>query len=360
MVSAGLLAKMGFSVNLLEKGTYPRHKVCGEFVSFESEFALDKMGVVLRDLSPIKIEQFTLSTTTGSKARLNLPQPGIGLSRYKLENVLYEQLLKLGVTVNCKTKVTEVSQLDGDAGHIVHAQHGNTITSKLVIGAFGKRSGLQVISLNRSGYFAAKNHYRFPFNPNEVQLHMFPGGYGGMSMVESNLVNFCYLGKTVDLKKSGSIEAYQKMVVGKNPYLKELLDKGEPMLKKTLTISQIDFGHRNRVSNGVFHAGDAGGVIHPLSGNGMSMAINSALLLSEVSERFLSGRITRKQMENQYSKSWEKSFGLRMISSRFYQSLFEHSWGRKIAVGALKNKTLGRKLIRLTHGKPQEYVSNAV
>ena len=79
LVSAGILASNGYSVSLIEKGSYPRNKVCGEFMCLESEPAIRQMGVSLFDLSPIKIDHFTLSTVHGKTAKLNLPQPGIGI-----------------------------------------------------------------------------------------------------------------------------------------------------------------------------------------------------------------------------------------------------------------------------------------
>lgn len=357
LVSAGILASNGYSVSLIEKGSYPRNKVCGEFMCLESEPAIRQMGVSLFDLSPIKIDHFTLSTVHGKTAKLNLPQPGIGISRYKLEEVLYKRLLELGVDVLCKTMVEKVERDTAQDKHLLLDQNGKNYWAKVVVGAYGKRSILQLPNLNRSGYFGAKNYYRFPLTTNEVQLHIFPSGYAGMSNVENGLVNFCYLGKTSDLKKCGGIEAYQKQIVSQNPFLKRLLNEGEPMLDKTLTISQIDFGHRKRVTDGMLHVGDAGGVIHPLSGNGMSMALKSAQILSQHVQRFLAGEITRTQLESAYSKSWEKAFRIRMISSKFYQALFENSWGSNLAVVALRNKTLGKRLIKLTQGKPKNYIT---
>ena len=353
LVSAGILATKGYSVSLLEKGSYPRNKVCGEFMSIESEPAIQQMGVSLSDLSPIKIDRFTLSNYKGKTAKLNLPQPGIGISRYKLEEVLYKRLLELGVIVHCKTKVEKVERDTSGGIHTITDQNGKKYQANLLVGAYGKRSSLQLTSLNRSGYFAAKNYYRFPHTANEVQLHIFPGGYAGMSNVETGLVNFCYLGKSEELKKCGGIENYQQQVLGQNPLLKKLLAEGEPVLDKTLTISQIDFGHRQRVTNGMLHVGDAVGVIHPLSGNGMSVALKSAQILSQQVTQFLDKDITRNQLEKGYAKSWEKAFRMRMISSKFYQSLFETTLGSNLAVGALRNKTLGKRLIKLTHGKPE-------
>lgn len=357
LVSAGILATNGYTVALFEKGSYPRNKVCGEFMSIESEPAILQMGVSLSDLSPIKIDSFTLSNVNGKTAKLNLPQPGIGISRYKLEEVLYKRLLELGVEVHCKSKIEKVERIVSSNLHVITNQNGEQFQSKVLIAAYGKRSSLQLNKLNRSEYFAAKNYYRFTHQAHEVQLHIFPGGYAGMSNVETGLVNFCYLGKTSDLKISGGLESYQKQVLSKNPYLKKLLEEGEPVLDKTLTISQIDFGHRQRVSEGMLHVGDAGGVIHPLSGNGMSMALKSAQIVSLYVGKYLNQEINRSQMEKGYSKTWENTFRMRMLSSKFYQSLFETTWGSNLAIGALRNKLLGKRLIKFTHGKPENYNS---
>ncbi|MCP5570310.1 hypothetical protein NL300_28085, partial [Klebsiella pneumoniae] len=80
---------------------------------------------------------------------------------------------------------------------VVETASGNILQADLVIGAFGKRSNLDV-SLSRkfikkkSPWLAVKAHYTCDVPENEVSLHNFKGGYCGISKVENNAVNVCY------------------------------------------------------------------------------------------------------------------------------------------------------------------------
>lgn len=71
--------------------------------------------------------------------------------------------------------------------------------------------------------------------------------------------------------------------------------------------------------------GDTAGLIHPLCGNGMAMAIHSAKLASEETLDFLNGKITRGEMEKNYSANWNKNFKQRLWYGRILGSILEHS-----------------------------------
>src|SRR5687768_13501038 len=89
--TATLLAQAGLRVILLDKGAWPRQKVCGEFLSPEGADILKRLGAwqSIEAHSPPKVQSFVL-TAGRHQARRNLPVPGWGVSRWVLDRTLWE------------------------------------------------------------------------------------------------------------------------------------------------------------------------------------------------------------------------------------------------------------------------------
>src|SRR5215831_18926397 len=84
-LTAGIhLSKMGLAVTIFEKNEFPKHKVCGEYVSNEVLPYLDWLGVNVADLMPTNISKFQFSTINGQLSEIDLPLGGFGISRYAL------------------------------------------------------------------------------------------------------------------------------------------------------------------------------------------------------------------------------------------------------------------------------------
>ena len=79
------------------------------------------------------------------------------------------------------------------------------------------------------------------FPDNLVALHNFKGGYCGVSKVETNAINVCYIVNFSSFKKYKNIEDFQKQVVLKNDHLRKIATQASPIFEKPLTISQISF-----------------------------------------------------------------------------------------------------------------------
>ena len=99
--------------------------------------------------------------------------------------------------------------------------------------------------------------------------------------------------------------------------------------------------------------GDAAGMITPLCGNGMAMAIHSAQILSILIEAFLSKKISRGELEMTYSKKWSENFAVRHWAGRKIQGLFGSSFSSELAVGLGRTfRPVAKYLMSLTHGEP--------
>jgi flavin-dependent dehydrogenase len=107
------------------------------------------------------------------------------------------------------------------------------------------------------------------------------------------------------------------------------------------------------VENHLLMLGDAAGMITPLCGNGMSMALHSSKLAFEEIDQFLQGRINRYEMETQYTQQWEKQFNRRLQTGRVLQQFFGNGMLSNFLIASLKPfPGIVSFLIRQTHGRP--------
>jgi len=134
----------------------------------------------------------------------------------------------------------------------------------------------------KSHWLAVKAHYLGEFSNDLVGLHNFEGGYCGVSKVENDVINICYLVSYESFKKYKSIEDFQNQIVVKNPHLKLIFDDSKMLFEAPLTISQISFDKKAAVENHILMIGDTAGLIHPLCCNGMAMAIHNAQIATEL------------------------------------------------------------------------------
>ena len=348
------LARAGVPVTIIEKSRFPKHKVCGEYISNEVLPYLKWLDADVSVLNPVTINRFEFSTISGKSVGAHLPLGGFGISRYALDNFLYEKALENGCIIKHDT-VTDVS-FDGDTFSV--RSSGAVLKASIVLGAYGKRSNLdQMMSRTffskKSPWLAVKGHYKGHFPGNLVALHNFPGGYCGISCVEDNLINICYLADYETFRQHKNIEEYQAAVLCVNPHLKKIFSSITPVFEQPLAISQVSFESKATVENHILMIGDTAGLIHPLCGNGMAMAINSAAICSELVLDYLAGRMSRAQMEERYRKSWKSRFSRRMQAGRILAGALRKPRVTKALMHAVTLfPALLTAMIKQTQGKP--------
>ncbi|UFH57440.1 FAD-dependent monooxygenase [Spirosoma sp. KNUC1025] len=350
------LAQHDIRVILIEKYTYPQHKVCGEYVSNEVLPYLQQLGVDVDPLRPSRLHRFLFSTVSGKTVESELPLGGFGLSRHTFDHFLYQKATLAGVRV-FQDQVIDV-QFQND-GFNATTSDGQTYRSRVVIGAYGKRSVLdrqlhREFITKESPWIGVKAHYQADFPDELVSLHNFEGGYCGLCQVESNVVNACYLVNYNSFKKHKNIMAFQQHVLCRNPFLNDFFSKAVPLFEKPLTISQISFARKEPVEQHVLMCGDTAGVIHPLCGNGMAMAIHSAKLASELLIQFFRGNIaSRPDLEKQYTAAWNHEFKKRLTTGRIIQAMLQNTALSAALFGSLQAIPSALPLIiKQTHGNP--------
>ena len=358
------LKKKGHSVVLFEKEKYPFHKVCGEYISFESWNFLQHLGLPLKEMNLPVIDTLFLTAPNGKFFTTQLPLGGFGISRYKLDNELAAIAKNEGVIVLEETKAEQVicnEQFEIHFSSRITAQ--KNIKAKVCCAAYGKRTNLD-IKWERSfldhqdkklnNYVGIKYHIETDWKPNVIGLHNFRNGYCGISKIEEEKYCLCYMTKADNLKHcDNDIEQLQQTVLMKNPHLQKIFLKSKVVQEFPITISQLNFHKKSQVENGILMLGDAAGMITPLCGNGMSIALHSGKIASQLADEFLLHKISKKEMEEQYKKQWRQNFFYRLQSGRVLQKFFGSTWLSNSFVQLFKTfPFLTNPVVRMTHGKP--------
>lgn len=351
------LADRGVSVVVFEKGKYPFHKVCGEYISMESWPFLENLGLPLAELSLPKIDRLGISSDRGFILNHSLGMGGFGISRYSLDNYLFKIALCRGVRVIQECRVTDVQGSPAD-GFQIRTSTGD-FTSKVVCGSYGKYTP-QFVHLqesntshvNNQNYIGVKYHIQTDFPVNRIELHNFSDGYCGVSKVDGDRHCLCYLTTARNLTENGKdVKQMEEAVLFQNPFLKSYFQNSNFINPQPLIISNVQFNKKQTDSNGIFLLGDAAGSITPLCGNGMSMGMRASKLLAEQLRLLFSGKQTYGQASQNYRREWNAAFATRIRAGYHLQKLFGKSRMTDFALRALdKSPWLTSKLVALTHG----------
>ena len=262
--SAAIAALQSSSkVRLIEKSRFPRHKVCGEFLSPEIALLLERLGVWSEFLSsgPAHIRRLSLHFHKIEK-NCRLPEPAYGLSRYRFDKLLLDEAIRLGARVAAEIPEPERPPL---------------------ILAHGRRDSLP----KGKRLFGFKAHFDGPLN-DAVELYFFSGCYVGVSAVEGGSTNVCGLGPENFLKaRDFNIDD----VVHSFPPLAERL---RPLSRKFKWLSVGPLQYRNHfgsaIREGRYPAGDALSFVDPFTGSGLLTAVTTGSLAGTAASRGTSTR----------------------------------------------------------------------
>jgi flavin-dependent dehydrogenase len=308
---------------------------------------LERENLLPTNVEIPNITRFEFSDSKGKGFEIPLDMGGFGISRYIFDKYLWDIAKQEGV--HCLEN-TDVIKLEfNDPCFDLSLSDNCTLKAKYVLGAFGKKSRIDHV-LSRSflnadaPYIGVKYHIKADFPTNKVALHNFDGGYCGVSAIEEGKINLCYLALRNDLKDHGNIKAMEKALLYQNPYLNKLFIESEFLFDQPEVINAFTFAPKEPVIDHVLMIGDAAGLITPLCGNGMSIAIRSGKMAADSLLSFSD----RASIESDYYKKWSKEFSFRLKAGRAIQSLFGSN---RTSMFAAKMPFLGKILMPLTHGK---------
>ena len=242
--------RAGAPVTVIEKSSFPRHKVCGEFLSPEVLPILGELGLrqAFLALQPALMRRAVLNFG-GREKRFSLPEPAYGLSRFALDALLADHARALGAEFvrECETKPDIIA------------------TGRAALPSGGGPKGRRL--------FGFKAH--FAGEPNDaVELYFFPGGYVGVNPAENGITNVCGLCSEATLRQLDfSVDA----LIARVPALASRV----AALKRQwdwLFVGPLVFENRLNSSVDAFYAGDAVSFVDPFTGSGMLAALYSGLL----------------------------------------------------------------------------------
>jgi flavin-dependent dehydrogenase len=350
-----LLARKGYRICLFEKESYPFHKVCGEYISMESWDFLVGLGLPLADWELPKIQQLMVTAPNGESITELLPLGGFGISRFKLDAALAAIARKENVDLFENTKVNNI-HFENEY-HRIETSTGLFLSS-VACACYGKKANLDVkwkrsfLKHHNQNYVGVKYHVSASLPDRQIALHNFPGGYCGISKIEDGRFCLCYLTNSDNLRRSGqSISVMEEEILKRNPVLRKLLDEVVVLFEEPVTIAQISFAKKTQTENHVLCVGDSAGMITPLCGNGMSMALHASKIASESISSFLNKQIMRNEMEKNYQRNWNRQFSSRLRTGRIIQRFFGNPFWSTWLIRIMKPfPFIVRALIRQTHG----------
>lgn len=347
--AAILLARAGWSVALVEKQLYPRRKVCGECIAASNLPLLEALGIGPAFDALAGAELHTVALMCGEVSiEADLPAAshatyrwGRGLGRETLDTLLLAQARTAGATVLQPASVQSLTGGPGDWQCSVRGLEpgvARLLRSPVVIAAHGSWEALPAARPARrrarrpSSLFAFKANFRnAALREGLLPVLAFDGGYGGMVLADSGLVTLagCVRADRLDALRRNAPGARAGDVV-EAMLKRECLGVRRALADATregawLAAGPIDPGVRLRADDGFFRIGNAAGEAHPIVGEGMSMALQSAWLLCA---RLLDtrGRASiadaawQREVGLRYAAEWRLHFGTRLkLAAAFAQ-----------------------------------------
>jgi flavin-dependent dehydrogenase len=325
---AHLLAGQGWDVVVIEQHHFPRHKVCGEFLSPEAQASLRAMGLyqAIEALSPAPIEQARLVSPAGLAATMALPGPAWGISRFALDASLAAAAQNSGAQIQFGVAATKVTPTGKGYEVGLRSKCGaGILRARAVLAACGRHSGPGLppqVDRGRAAYVGLKGHYEGVMMPPQVELFFFPGGYAGVGPIEGGRVNLCLLASPAVLARAGKgVGSMLAWAVQQNRKLARRLAGGRLLPGTEVAVAPVDTHRPAEPWAGLACLGDTAVMIPPLCGDGMAMALRAAELCAPLAHDFLAGRLSLDGWAAAYRSAWQAEFGRVVRLGRYLQTL---------------------------------------
>lgn len=305
------LRRRKLPVQILEAGSYPRHRVCGEFLSGIREHELAGLGI--QDLLEPAARHRSTAWFDGAHPlwTASLPDPAYGLSRHHLDHELNRRFLELGGTLRERTRF---------AGN--PAEEGTVLAS-------GRPS-------RPSPWLGLKAHFEQLPLCADLEVHLGHNAYVGLTRVESGRVNVTGLFRRTHPLR-GPFPALIQAI--HDAGLKSLASRLLAAPSDATSLKGVNHFHLGWQSqeDGAFRIGDAAALIPPFTGNGMSMALLGALDAAELLPDWSQGHATWGQTRAALKRAQRRRFGSRLRWAHALQWLLLQPVGRRLCAAALQN-----------------------
>ena len=316
------LQLQGLPVHLFEAGDYPRHRVCGEFLSGQGYRQLQEWGLAKSFLAAGAVEatHFKCYGPAGMSPVLRLPSPALCLSRYRMDDCMAEHFRELG-------------------GHLItrHRVHPADFEEKEgTIWAQGRLAQTR----QKYPWIGYKCHLKdYPLAA-DLEMHFGRNGYVGLCRVEDGIINVCGLTRVAE-RESG--------MLGKGRWLPWALSSLHPSKHKNLQKAECLEDSLCYTAGLQYKArwfettrtkaviGDHRTLIPPLTGNGMSMAVESAHLATPFIQNYFAGDLQWEEVCQQVNRAMNQRFRKRLLVAGLLQRLILARHGEGIRNSLIKN-----------------------
>jgi len=322
-------ARAGKRVLLAEKGRYPRHRVCGEFISPESHSVLLGLLGFRRPLlkSPPQIMGARMFVD-GNCLEFRLPEPGWSIPRHDLDYALWQVASEAGA--DCRN--VTVQSIKASSLKIEDRE----ISVSAVINASGRWSNLRRASLVEHGprWIGIKAHFAGEHAPPSTDIYFFDGGYCGVQPISPDRLNASAM---VRADAATSLEE----VFACHPQL-WLRSRAWEQFTETVTTSPLVHASPEPVSGGVLNAGDAAAFIDPFTGDGISLALRTGVLAAECANKGGPERYAR-EYHARFSRAFQTAAFTRKLS-RSPETI------RRLAAFAFRSEVIRGWALKQTRG----------
>ena len=333
--TAILLARGGWSVAIIEKAAFPRGKVCGEYVSATNWRLLEELGVADRFERAAGPEVRELALIAGaSSIRAPLPRPmdapwGRALSRAALDSMLLEEAARSGAKVYQPLAVRRIHEVEGGVSLLASPpgdpQSTIELFGRVAVAAHGSwEPGTLPTQPRRrpphpADLLAFKARFTAATLPEGLMpLLTFPGGYGGLVRTDGDRVSLsaCVRRDVLEGLSRGPDGAGAALLAHMRratPAIGAFLD-GASLEERWLSAGPIRPGFRPLRTGGAYAVGNAAGEAHPVIAEGITMAMQSAALLSGILLRHGSARAREEpgSVLGEYRRGWRETFAPRI------------------------------------------------
>jgi flavin-dependent dehydrogenase len=354
--AAAALARGGADVLVLERARFPRPKICGEFLSHEALPVLERMGALADVLaaSPERIERFALTRRDGRRAEAPLPAPVLSISRERLDAAVSKASADAGARVLFDETVVSI---DGGLAHAFRlAGPSLDVAARVVVGAWGRYGPLDG-RLGRAFFgrpaelFGFKKHLdgASASLAGRAVLHLFRGGYLGLSRIESGRVNLAALASPRVAKDAHhDFDVLLARLKDESPALRRDLEGLAPEPGPVLLSEPVHLGAHGPVARDVLLVGDAAGVIDPYTGTGMALALLTGEAAAAPILEFLARRLSAERLIAAHRAGWEEVARRRFFWSRAFRPFLAGGAAARLVVPAAG--PLASLAARLTRG----------
>ena len=307
-------ARLGARVAIFEARDFPRHKVCGEFVSGESLELLRHLlgaaaaGVLLDGAPVIGSTRLLFGERVLETA---VPPGGVSISRYALDAQLWSAAQRAGAdaVANC-----EVRDVRGDGPFLLSTSAGD-YQAKAVIVAAGRWSNFESERSLPPGpkWIGLKAHFHEQAPPASTDLYFFEHGYCGVQPVGDGVIN---VSAVVRSDRATTLTE----VLALHPQLRRRSRHWEKATK-VLTTAPLLHRRPRPVRGNLMFAGDAAAFLDPFAGDGISIALRGGRMAADFACEFLAGKCGLEDSVASYRRQYQAEFASIIASAARFRAL---------------------------------------